>query len=107
MAEKTPKKTQAQPTPTPSQPRAQEPLRVRGAIVEGVVVSTRPKKTAIIQIAYVKKVPTFERLEKRRSRLAIHVPDGMTVAVGQRVRAGETRKISKTKSFVLMEVLGA
>ncbi len=82
-----------------------QPLRVRGAIVEGTVVSTRPKKTAIIQIAYVKKVPKYERLEKRRSRLAIHVPDGMTVEVGQKVRAGETRKISKTKSFILMEVL--
>lgn len=83
-----------------------QPLRVRGAIIEGTVVSTRPKKTAIIQIAYVKKVPKYERLEKRRSRLAIHVPDGMNVQVGQKVKAGETRKISKTKSFILLEVLG-
>lgn len=88
------------------QTKEHQPLRVRGAVVEGTVVSTRPKKTAIIQIAYVKKDTKYERLEKRRSRLAIHVPDGMTVSVGQKVRAGETRKISKTKSFVLLEVLG-
>ncbi len=87
--------------------KERQPLRVRGAIVEGTVVSTRPKKTAIIQIAYVKKDTKYERLEKRRSRLAIHVPDGMSVQVGQKVKAGETRKISKTKSFILMEILGA
>ncbi|MDP2717244.1 MAG: 30S ribosomal protein S17 [Candidatus Micrarchaeota archaeon] len=84
----------------------QNPLRVRGLIIEGLVVSTRPKKTAIIQIAYTKKVPKYERLEKRKSRIAVHVPEGMDVKVGQRVRAGQTRKISKTKSFLLMEILG-
>ncbi len=83
-----------------------QPLRVRGAIVEGTVVSTRPKKTAIIEIPYVKKNLKFERLEKRKSRLAVHIPDGKVVQVGQKIRAGETRRISKTKSFVLMEVLG-
>lgn len=85
--------------------KQKRPLRVRGAIVEGVVVSTRPKKTAIIQIAYAKAVPKYERLEKRKSRIAVHVPDGMDVQVGQRVQAGETRKISKTKSFLLLKVL--
>ncbi|MBI4360642.1 30S ribosomal protein S17 [Candidatus Micrarchaeota archaeon] len=85
--------------------KQKQPLRIRGAIVEGVVVSTRPKKTAIIQIAYTKSVPKYERLEKRKSRIAVHVPDGMNVQVGQRVQAGETRKISKTKSFLLIKVL--
>lgn len=88
-----------------SEKKEKQPLRIRGAIVEGVVVSTRPKKTAIIQIAYTQSVPKYERLEKRRSRIAVHVPDGMNVQVGQRVQAGETRKISKTKSFLLMKVL--
>ncbi len=79
------------------------PIRVRGHILEGTVVSTRPQKTAIIEIAYVKKNAKYERLEKRKSRIPAHVPEGVSVTVGQRVRIGETRKISKTKSFVVIQ----
>ena len=79
-----------------------ENLRVRGHILEGIVVSNRPQKTAIVQISYVKKNAKYERLEKRKSRIPAHIPEGMTVALGQRVRIGETRKISKTKSFVVL-----
>lgn len=80
----------------------EKPLRVRGQVLEGVIVSTRPQKTAIVKVEYVKKNTKYERMEKRRSRIPAHVPEGMKVEVGQKVRIGETRRISKTKSFVVL-----
>ena len=81
-------------------------LKTRGAIQEGVVASVKARKTAIMTVQRYRKVQKYERLEKRRSRIAVHVPSCMVVKVGDRIRAGECRKISKTKSFVLIEVQG-
>ena len=80
-------------------------LKTRGAIVQGIVTSIKPKKTAIIVVQRFRKVPKYERLEKRRSKIPVHVPSCMSVEVGQTIRASECRKISKTKSFVLLEVV--
>jgi small subunit ribosomal protein S17 len=80
-------------------------LRVRGMVFEGLVVSHKQKKSAVIQRDYSRKVPKYERLEKRRSRLQVHVPECLTVKEGQHVKVGECRKLSKTKSHVVLEVL--
>jgi len=78
-------------------------LGVRGAVREGVVVSTRPKKTAVVRIDYAARVPKYDRLEKRRSRIHAHVPEGVEVAAGDKVRFAECRKVSKTKAHVILE----
>ncbi len=78
-------------------------INVRGNIIEGIVVSTKPKSTAIVQREYFKFIPKYERYERRRTKINAHVPKGMEVKVGDKVRIGETRKISKTKSFIIME----
>ncbi|MFA4946557.1 MAG: 30S ribosomal protein S17 [Candidatus Micrarchaeia archaeon] len=77
-------------------------LKTRGAILEGVVVSTKPKKTAVIRRDYYQRVPKYERLEKRRGKLSVHVPPCMEVKVGDRITVMECRKISKTKSHVVL-----
>ncbi len=82
-------------------------LKTRGALVEGLVVSTKPKKTAIIMLQRYRKVTKYERLEKRKSKIAVHVPSCMQVNVGDKVRVSECRKVSKTKSFVLIGQSGA
>ena len=78
-------------------------IGVRGNMIEGIVISTKPKKTAIIQREYFKFIPKYERYERRRTKINAHVPEGMEVKVGDKVRIGETRRISKTKSFIVME----
>lgn len=78
-------------------------LRTRGAILEGVVVSTKPKSTAVIQLDYYRKVKKYDRLEKRRGRLSVHVPACMVAVVGDRITVMECRKVSKTKSHVLLQ----
>ena len=80
-------------------------LKVRGARINGVVVSTKPKKTAIIEREYLKYVPKYDRYERRKTHISVHLPPCITVKVGDKVRVGECRKVSKTKSFVVLELL--
>lgn len=81
-------------------------LSLRGNQLEGVVVSTKPKRTAIIEVNFVKFVPKYERYERRKSRIPVHLPSCMQINVGDKVRVSECRKISKTKSWVVIEKLG-
>jgi len=80
-------------------------LKTRGAVLEGTVVSTRSKKTAVVEIPYVRKISKYERSEKRRSKIHAHLPDCVTVAEGDRVRIEECRRLSRTKSFVVAKKL--
>ncbi|MGC8851180.1 MAG: 30S ribosomal protein S17, partial [Candidatus Micrarchaeia archaeon] len=56
-------------------------------------------------IDYQRKVPKYERFEKRRSRIHVHVPECMNVKEGDRVLIGECRKLSKTKAHVVIKKL--
>jgi small subunit ribosomal protein S17 len=78
-------------------------LKVRGAVVEGIVVSDKPKNTIIVEREYLQYIPKYERYERRTSKLNAHIPPCMDAKVGDKVRIGECKKISKTKSFVLIE----
>ncbi len=78
-------------------------LKTRGRIFEGKVVGTRTKKTAVVEIQYLRKVPKYERFEKRKSRLHVHIPDCYKVKDGDIIKLMECRKLSKTKSFVIVE----
>ncbi len=80
-------------------------LPVRGNVFEGTVISAKAPKTVTVVRNSVHFVSKYERYKKSRSKLKAHVPDGITVGEGDVVRCGETRKISKTKSFVVMEVV--
>jgi len=78
-------------------------LKVRGMVFEGKIVSTKGKKSAVVLREYFRKVPKYERLEKRRSKTHVHVPPCMPVEEGELVKFGECRKISKTKSHVVLK----
>jgi len=81
-------------------------ISVRGSLFTGVVVSAKPGKTAIIERTIVRYVPKYERYNKSKSRIYAHNPDCISAKEQDVVRIGETRKLSKTKSFVVLEVLG-
>jgi small subunit ribosomal protein S17 len=81
------------------------PLVVRGKVFEGKVTSAKSQKTVTVERAVVHFVPKYERYKKTRSKIKAHVPDSLKVKEGDWVRIGETRKISKTKSFVVLEVM--
>jgi small subunit ribosomal protein S17 len=81
-------------------------LRVRGNIFSGIVVSAKPSKTAIVERTIVKYVPKFERYKKSRARITAHNPDCIGAKEDDVVKVGETRRLSKTKSFVVLKVVG-
>ncbi len=78
-------------------------LPVRGQILEGEVVSDKAPKTVVVQRIYLKKIPKYERYEKRRSKIHAHNPPCINAKVGDVVKIAECRPLSKTKSFVVIE----
>ena len=81
-------------------------LRVRGIVDRGFVVSAKAKNTAVVVVPFVRPVPKFERVEKRRSKIHVHIPPCESVKEGDHIEFGECRKISKTKSHVFMRKVG-
>ncbi|TFG04566.1 MAG: 30S ribosomal protein S17 [Promethearchaeota archaeon] len=79
--------------------------RIRGKITKGVVVSKKSRKTVIIRQDYVQFVKKYQRYERRNARLACHLPECLRteINIGDLVRVGESRKISKTKAFIVLE----
>jgi len=71
---------------------------------EGVVVSNRMDKTAIVEATERVRHPRYDKTVQRRSRLAVHDADN-TLGVGDLVRVAETRPLSKTKRWRLVEIL--
>jgi small subunit ribosomal protein S17 len=78
-------------------------LSVRGQIINGVVMSSKMNKTAIIQREIKRYIPKYERFEKRTHRYAVHNPPCLNVQRGDLVKIMECRPLSKSKSFVVIE----
>ena len=79
-------------------------IKVRGRLFEGTIVSIRPQKTAVIEREYFHYLPKYERYERRHSRLYAHLPPCIDANAGDIAIIGETRKLSKTKAFVVLQV---
>jgi len=79
--------------------------RIRGKITQGVIVSKKSRNTVIIRQDYVQFVRKYQRYERRNSRLACHLPECLRteIEIGDLVRLGESRKISKTKAFIVLD----
>jgi len=77
-------------------------IKVRGRIFEGVVVSTKPSNTAIVQWERRLFLPKYERFEKRLSKVNAHSPPCLHIKKDDIVTIGECRPISKTKKFVVI-----
>ena len=76
---------------------------VHGRILTGTVVSAKMYRTVAVLINRKHYVQKYERYEKRRTKLLVHNPPSVNAQVGDIVRIMETRPISKTKHFVVVE----
>ncbi len=79
-------------------------LGVHGRIFNGTIIKMNMQKTAIIEWPRLIYLQKYERYEKRRSRIKVHKPDCIDIALGDKVNVVETRPISKTKNFVIVGV---
>ncbi len=80
-------------------------LSTRGIKLSGKVVSAKAKKTAIVEIDYTKYMYKYERYLRKRSRIPAYNPDCMAAKEGDTVNIDETRRLSKTKSFVVTSIV--
>jgi len=76
---------------------------VRGRVFHGTIVKAKVPKSATVEWGWKREVPKYERFEKRRTRVTAHNPACINAAVGDSVKIIETRKISKTKNFIIVE----
>ena len=80
-------------------------LPVRGQVFDCTVVSDKMDNTVVVMREFEKKATKYERFEKRRSKIHAHSPPCLEPKAGDHVRIAECRPLSKTKSYVVVEVL--
>lgn len=80
-------------------------VKLRGRIFTGTVISDKMQKTATIEWSRKKYNKKYERFEVRRTRVKAHNPESVDAKVGDIVKIAETRPLSKTKNFVIIEIV--
>lgn len=80
-------------------------LKTHGYQVEGVVVSDKLGRTVIVEHGYTTFLKKYQRSLRKNSRIPAHNPPCMNAKSGDRVIISGTRRLSKTKSFVVTKVL--
>jgi len=76
----------------------------RGRIVQGVVTSNKMDKTITVRVVRKVKHPLYGKIITRSTKFHAHDPEGQCEE-GDQVIIRESRPISKTKSWVLVERL--
>jgi len=69
----------------------------------GTVVSNKMQKTAVVEVERVYRHPLYHKVV--RSTKAYKVHDEMGASVGDKVRIVESKPISRTKYWVIEEIL--
>lgn len=80
-------------------------LKVRGRVLTGIVVSDKAKATVAVKREFLRFLEKFERYEKRATKLQAHNPGCINARLNDVVKIAECRPLSKTKHFVVVEVL--
>ena len=81
-------------------------LSLRGREFTGTVISTKMRKTAVIEFPRLHFLKKYERYEKRRTKLKAHNAECIGAKNGDVVRVMECRPLSKTKNFVISKIVG-
>ena len=85
---------------TPPQAEVRGERKVR----EGLVVSDKMNKTIVVSLEDRVKHPLYGKVIRRTSKVKAH-DEANTAGVGDRVRLMETRPLSATKRWRLVEIL--
>jgi small subunit ribosomal protein S17 len=80
-------------------------LKTRGRTFKGTVISSKAQKTVTVQWMRRVYVPKYERYHLKRSKVKAHNPPEMAAKEGDEVVIKECRPLSKTKNFVVVEVI--
>lgn len=80
-------------------------IKLRGRIFTGKVIREPFHKTTTVEFLRLFYLPKYERYEKRKSRIKAHIPPCINIKKNNTVKIMESRPISKTKNFIIVEVL--
>ena len=78
--------------------------RNRRKVREGIVTSTKMDATAVVSVTERVRHPRYFKTVQRTKKLYVHDP-AADARLGDRVRVMETRPISKTKRWRLVEIV--
>lgn len=73
-------------------------------VYSGVVTSDKMDKTITVEITNYKKSPLYGKLVKVSKKIHVHDEEGIA-NIGDKVKVMETRPLSKTKRFRLLEII--
>jgi len=79
-------------------------LSIRGKIFEGIVINAKAKGTVVIERESLIEFTKFKRFGRSKNKIHAHVPSNLDIQEGDHVVAAECRPISKSVSFVVVEV---
>lgn len=81
-------------------------LKLRGKVFTGIVTSDKMRKTVTVEWNRISFIPKFGRYEKKRTKVKAHNPECIDAEKDDLVKIAESRPISKTKNFVVIEITG-
>lgn len=76
----------------------------RRQVKQGQVVSDKMDKTIVVAVTYLKRHPIYHKTMRRTSRFKAH-DETNEAREGDVVRIEETRPLSKTKRWRLLEIV--
>lgn len=79
-------------------------LTIRGKLFEGKVTGNKARQTITLQKDAPVYFSKFKRYARGKSTIHAHVPDCIDVEIGDQVLTAECRPISKSVSYVVVEV---
>jgi small subunit ribosomal protein S17 len=80
-------------------------ISTRGRTFTGIVISDKMNKTVTVEWERRRYIPKYERYQKRRTKVKAHNPTTMNAETGDIVNIIETRPLSKTKNFIVTEIV--
>ena len=86
--------------------KSKKEIKLRGRTFIGTVISSKMQKTVTVEFSRKIMLPKYERFTKKRTRIKAHNPDSIKAEDGDIVKIMESRPISKTKNFVIIEKYG-
>ena len=83
---------------------AERAERAERKVRTGVVVSDRMDKTVVVRIQHLNPHPLYQKMMRRTSKLHAH-DEGNDARAGDTVRIMETRPLSKSKRWRVVEIV--
>ena len=69
-----------------------------------VIKGDKSTKTVVVETEFLRPHPLYKKLVKKNKKILAHL-EGLEIKIGDVVRIGETRPLSKRKHFKVLEVI--